>query len=163
VSTEVGFPALIGQVDEFIRSTEESDVIDDVEAIEHDYGRTLAFDWKTMSFRISAQGAPVVVDGQAAIVESVIKKLMTPRYVVPIYSADYGAEFPELIGQPITVAMPEVKRIIEETVLTDTRVSAVVVLVQAVGDGGVQASITMTDFLGNEIRVPEIVVRYQGG
>ena len=47
------------------------------------------------------------------------------RYKYVIYSANYGVELLDLIGQPIPYVLPELKRRITECLTQDDRITAV--------------------------------------
>lgn len=161
MAAELEFPGLAFEIEDYLDQTSEADLVDDVEALEHDHGRDLSFDWAALRIRFSGAGSPVVVSGQRALVESLTKALLTPRFRVPIYSGDYGAEFHTLVGQPVVVVLPEVARIITEVILDDPRVSAVESLrVFDKGEGRVGASFQVRDFTGSLVSVPEVVIAY---
>lgn len=51
--------------------------------------------------------------------------LNTERYDYLIYSWDYGVEFKDLLGQPMSYVIPEVERRITEALTQDERISEV--------------------------------------
>ena len=65
------------------------------------------------------------VDDLETMRQVVYKILNTERYQYVIYSFDYGVEFQDLIGEPVTYVCPEVKRRIQEALLQDDRITAV--------------------------------------
>lgn len=80
--------------------------------------RTYAFDAESGRIRGT-------VSGLAAMEQAIYLILNTERYKHMIYSWNYGVELVELIGQPKSYAMPELKRYIEEALTQDDRISSV--------------------------------------
>lgn len=68
-----------------------------------------------------------MVDGRAAIEQFIHKVLKTPRYRYPIYSANYGCEIDQLIGQGFTGPFieAEIIRVTTEALIYDERVDRV--------------------------------------
>jgi phage baseplate assembly protein W len=66
-----------------------------------------------------------ITDKQDAMKQAIYKILQTERYQFVIYSWNYGVEFIDLIGEPISFILPEIKRRIEEALLQDTRITGV--------------------------------------
>jgi hypothetical protein len=126
-------------------------------------GLSLAFDWRTLRFHITPGGDPLIVTEQAALLEDILKVLLTPRYRVPIYSPDYGADWDELIGQPLPFVKAEIPRIVTEALMVDPRIESVerieIAALPDVSDG-IQISFTVVDYTGAELRVPEVILRY---
>lgn len=65
------------------------------------------------------------VDGVESVKQSIYLILSTERYAYPIYSWNYGVEVADLIGQPISYVIPELKRRIPEALLQDDRILSV--------------------------------------
>jgi len=65
------------------------------------------------------------VDELAAVAQAVYLILNIERYVYVIYDWNYGVELQDLIGQPMSFAIPEIKRRVTEALLQDTRVTGV--------------------------------------
>lgn len=63
-------------------------------------------------------------DGKEALMQSIYKILNTERYEYAIYSWNYGVEFYDLFGEPMSFVIPEIKRRIEEALLVDDRIIA---------------------------------------
>lgn len=125
------------------------------------YGKSLSFDWEKMRFRMTASGDPVIVSGQESLFEDVVKALVTPRFLVPIYSDDYGSEFEHYIGTPYHVAASAVEPIIRDTLLVDSRVRDVVDFnIESQDPGVLVFSFSLIDFLGNRISLPSVSARY---
>ena len=64
-------------------------------------------------------------DNLEAIKQVVYLMLNIERYKYVIYSANYGVELLDLIGQPIPYVLPELKRRITECLTQDDRITAV--------------------------------------
>jgi hypothetical protein len=66
------------------------------------------------------------IDGQDAILQAVMKAIMTTRQRYMIYTTDYGCEIKELIGGPRTYSLEylqmEVPRLINDALSVDDRV-----------------------------------------
>lgn len=65
------------------------------------------------------------VDNLDAMRQVVYKILNTERYQYLIYSWNYGVEFLDLFGEPVTYVCPEIKRRIEEALMQDGRIRSV--------------------------------------
>ena len=57
--------------------------------------------------------------------QTIYKILNTERYSYIIYSWNYGVEFSDLIGQPITYVCSEIQRRINEALTQDDRIESV--------------------------------------
>ena len=86
--------------------------------IEEQTSRTYAMDIDKKTIRGFA-------DKLDAMKQAVYKILMTERYKYIIYSQNYGVELDDLIGEPLSFVMPEIKRRIAEALLWDNRITAV--------------------------------------
>lgn len=64
-------------------------------------------------------------DGLEAMRQAIYKIIRTERYKYIIYSFNYGIELIDLIGEPISFAIPEIERRITEALLSDDRILAV--------------------------------------
>ena len=64
-------------------------------------------------------------DGEDANRQAILKILNTERYENVIYSWNYGVEFLDLFGEPVTYVCPEIKRRIEEALMQDGRIRSV--------------------------------------
>ncbi|WP_138755127.1 DUF2634 domain-containing protein [Paenibacillus sinopodophylli] len=64
-------------------------------------------------------------DSLDAVKQAVFKILQTERYDFFIYSADYGAELQDLVGEAPTFVRSEMERRIREAIMQDERVSGV--------------------------------------
>lgn len=57
--------------------------------------------------------------------QTIYKILNTERYKYLIYSWDYGVEFADLIGEPVSYVCSEVQRRITEALMQDDRIESV--------------------------------------
>ena len=64
-------------------------------------------------------------DGLEAVRQAAVKVLETQRFQHPVYSANYGAELMDKIGMPVGLALPEIRRCIEEALTWDSRIERV--------------------------------------
>ncbi len=64
-------------------------------------------------------------DGIDAMKQAIYKMLNTERYDYLIYSWNYGVEFKNLIGEEMTLVVPELERVIKEALLQDDRITKV--------------------------------------
>ena len=81
----------------------------------------------SLTWKINAERAEVrgTVDEREAMKQAVNKILQTERYRYAIYDWNYGIELEELYGKNVTYVIPELKKRIEEALLSDDRVTAV--------------------------------------
>lgn len=66
-----------------------------------------------------------IVDERDAMLQAIRHTLSTERYEYPVYSRNYGVELLELIGEPISYVLPEIKRRITEALTWDSRINSV--------------------------------------
>ncbi|MBS5955397.1 MAG: DUF2634 domain-containing protein [Clostridiales bacterium] len=85
--------------------------------------REQTFEDKT--YKISNEKIEGFVDDLEALKQAIYKILGTEQYEYVIYSFDYGISWKELIGQERTYVRAEMKRMIQEALLLDNRVSDV--------------------------------------
>jgi hypothetical protein len=151
-------PALITAIDEEIAVVSGADTTT-VEA----HGLSLSFDWSLLRFRMDGGGDPIIVSGQEALLEDIVKVLLTPRFRYAIYSPDYGADWEDLIGDPYPLVVTQIPRVVTEALMLDPRILSVsnfaVGWVPGVQDG-VKISFLIRDFNGDVLHVPEVVLRY---
>ena len=62
------------------------------------------------------------IDGKEAIKQSIELSVSTERYIWQIYSWNYGSEIYTLIGQSDAYAMSEMKRMIQDALVNDSRI-----------------------------------------
>lgn len=63
-----------------------------------------------------------IVEDLEALKQAIYLILSTERYEHSIYSADYGVEFNDLIGEDVEWVIPELELRITEALLTDERI-----------------------------------------
>lgn len=76
----------------------------------------------TLTYQVKDGRIINLVDGFEAMVQAVDKILKTERFVYPIYSDQYGNDFPELFGKDFGYSEVEVERMLDEALLADDRV-----------------------------------------
>ena len=89
------------------------------------------------------------VDGKEAMVQAIYHHLNTERYEYPAYSRNYGVELLELIGEPITYVLPEIKRRITEALTWDSRINSVDNFDFTVDHGKVHCTFVVHTIFGN--------------
>lgn len=91
------------------------------------FGRSWRYDFAAGEFVLTPTGKIAIADEIAAWRMWCEKAIRTPRYRHVIYSRTYGQEFEDLIGQGYsrTVQESEIRRMTEETLLTDPRTLSV--------------------------------------
>lgn len=152
-------PTLLFAVDDELADTAAilpaSDVVD--------YGRNLSMDWSHIEgprIRLAGVSGPVIVDGPQALLEDVIKILLTPRYQVPIYSDDYGFEGDELIGDPGPLAATLLPTMLEDALTQDPRILGIENLTISFESDVLRVRFAIRDFRGTLLTIPAFVVRY---
>lgn len=85
--------------------------------------REQTFESKT--YKISNEKIEGFIDDLEALKQAVYKILATEQYEYPIYSFGYGIAWKELIGQDRAYVRAEMKRMIQEALLEDNRISDV--------------------------------------
>lgn len=78
--------------------------------------------WKLDSETMTMEGT---VDGIDSVKQVILCILNTERYEYLIYSWNYGVELVELLGEPISYAVPELKRRIAEALEQDDRINGI--------------------------------------
>ena len=87
-------------------------------AIEEQPSLTYRMDFERLNIR-------GMTDGQEAMKQAIYKILDTERYQYGIYSWDYGVELADLLGEPISYVLPEIKRRVSEALTADSRIESV--------------------------------------
>ena len=95
----------------------EDDLTEDYEVEEQP---SLAWNISTDGERLSGE-----TDGLESIRQTIYAILNTERYGSMIYSWDYGVELSDLIGEPVSYVLPEIKRRITEALTQDDRITDV--------------------------------------
>ena len=90
-------------------------------------------------------------DNITAMEQAIYKILFTERYRYAIYSWNYGVEFSNLFGEPISYVIPEIKRRIEEALLVDGRIKNVNNFSFEIGKGAVLTTFTANTVFGDFI------------
>lgn len=78
--------------------------------------------WKLDSETMTLEGT---IDGIDSVKQAILCILNTERYEYLIYSWNYGVELVELLGEPISYAVPELKRRIAEALEQDDRINEI--------------------------------------
>lgn len=104
--------------------------------------KTYKIDWENNS--ISG-----FIDGIDAIAQSVELAVSTERYIWDIYSWNYGSELHTLIGKSDGYAMSEMKRMIHDALLPDTRVKDTYDFVFKPTKDGIECSFTVSTIAGD--------------
>lgn len=78
--------------------------------------------WKLNSESMTMEGT---IDGIDSVKQAVFCILNTERYEYLIYDWNYGIELAELLGEPISYVLPELKRRISEALEQDDRINEV--------------------------------------
>lgn len=81
--------------------------------------------YESKTYRMSNDKIEGFVDDLEALKQTIYKMLGTEQYEYPIYSFDYGIAWKELIGQERAYVRAEMKRMIQEALLLDSRISDV--------------------------------------
>lgn len=100
----------------------------DKDDLVNDFDIITGEDMPTYTYRLrpAADRVQGFSDGLEAMRQAVFKILQTERYQYPcIYSANYGVELWDLIGQPIPYVLPEIQRRVTEALLWDERIESV--------------------------------------
>lgn len=80
---------------------------------------------KTYKMDLSGDVIHGYTDGLDAMRQAIYKIIRTERYKHIIYSFNYGIELMDLIGTPVSFAIPEIERRITEALLSDDRIVSV--------------------------------------
>ena len=83
------------------------------------------FPSKTYAMALEDERVIGLVDGLASMNQAVYKALHTERSTWMAYSNNYGVELSDLIGQPVSYVLPELKRRITEALTWDSRIDSV--------------------------------------
>lgn len=90
-----------------------------------------------------------MTDGQEAMKQLIYKILNTERYQYIIYSWNFGVEFIDLFGEPISFVLPEIKRRIIEALTFDSRIESVDNFEFEIGKGTVHTIFTAHTIFGD--------------
>ena len=78
--------------------------------------------YQNKTYQLSETKIEGFVDELAALKQTIYKVLSTERYEYPIYSFGYGVAWKQLIGEDPPYVRAEMKRMIQETLLRDSRI-----------------------------------------
>jgi len=103
------------------------------------------------TFRLDIDNNVVLgmTDEQEAIKQAIYLTLGTERFQWVIFSWNYGVEFDDLFGMPISWVIPEAKRRISEALLQDARIEAVDGFEFEVGKGKLTVNFTARTIYGD--------------
>lgn len=81
----------------------------------------------TKTYQMDFENERVIgnVEGLEAMKQAIFKILNTERYQYLVYSWNYGSEFQDLFGMPVTYVCPELERRITEALMWDKRIKEV--------------------------------------
>ena len=65
------------------------------------------------------------VDSLDAMRQAVEKVLLTERFEYDIYTANYGVEFSDLIGESMDLVKAEIERVVAEALTVDDRITSI--------------------------------------
>lgn len=88
------------------------------------------------------------IDELEAMKQAIFLMLSVERYDHIIYSWNFGAEFKDLFGQPVTYVVSEVKRRIREALLQDDRINEVDSFIVATNKNKVHVQYTAHTIFG---------------
>lgn len=103
------------------------------------------------TFRLDTDNNAVLgmTDGRDAIKQAIYLILGTERFQWVIFSWNYGAEFDEMFGMPVSWVIPEAKRRISEALLQDARIKSVDNFEFEVGKGTLLVTFTARTIYGD--------------
>lgn len=78
--------------------------------------------YQNKTYQLSETKIEGFVDELAALKQTIYKVLSTERYEYPIYSFSYGVAWQQLIGEDPPYVRAEMKRMIQETLIRDSRI-----------------------------------------
>lgn len=81
----------------------------------------------TKTYQMDFENERVIgkIEGLEAMKQAIFKILNTERYQYLVYSWNYGSEFQDLFGMPVTYVCPELERRITEALTWDKRIKEV--------------------------------------
>ena len=92
-----------------------------------EYRQDVAFDWTSLEFFNAANGEPLRIEGAEAIVGWAVSALNTPKDRYAIFSAAYGCDLQNLLGQSLSdvVLFSEAARAVTDCLLQHPRITKV--------------------------------------
>lgn len=79
--------------------------------------------FESKTYKLSDDKIEGFTDGMEALKQTIYKVLSTEQYEHPIYSFNYGIAWKELIGEEREYVRAELKRMIQEALLRDSRIT----------------------------------------
>lgn len=95
-------------------------------------------------------------DLQDAMIQAIYCILNTERYQYLIYSWNYGIELVDLIGEPVSYVIPELKRRIKEALTWDERITDVDDFTFDVSKGKIHCKFTAYTIYG-DVQIEKVV------
>ncbi len=95
-------------------------------------------------------------DLQESMIQAIYCILNTERYQYMIYSWNYGIELIDLIGEPVSYVIPELKRRITESLTWDERITSVDNFSFDVSKGKIHCKFTAYTVYG-EVQIEKVV------
>ncbi len=89
------------------------------------------------------------IDGLEAIKQAVYLALQTERYQYLIYSFNYGQEFRKLVGKDPLYVQSEMKRMVQEALLQDDRITGITNLSATVNGDSILVEFTVQSEYGS--------------
>ena len=85
-------------------------------------------DQTTRTYKLDIEAGRVAgfVDETEAMKQAILKILLTERFDYLIYSWNYGIELNDIVGKSFQVLSSEIKRVIREALMADSRITDVV-------------------------------------
>lgn len=104
---------------------------------------------KTYAMNIEKGRIGGYTDEQESVKQAVYKILRTERFEYGAYSRNFGVELNGLLGMPISYVLPEIKRVITEALVWDSRINSVDNFDFAVDMGKVHCTFTVHTIYGD--------------
>lgn len=82
-------------------------------------------DFETKTYKLSETKIEGFVDELEALKQAIYKILATEQFEYPVYSFSYGIAWKQLIGEDKSYVRAEMRRMIEEALLQDSRIQEV--------------------------------------
>jgi len=107
--------------------------------------------YPTKSYYMDFENKRIVgtVDGLEAMGQVIDKIINTERSMYQAYSDNYGIEFIELLGMPVSYVLPELKRCLTEALTWDERIDSVDNFEFEVNRGQVHVTFTVHTVYGD--------------
>lgn len=79
---------------------------------------------KTYKMHLRDDRISGLCSGREAVKQAIYKILNTERYEYVIYSWNYGVQFSDLFGEPVSYVCPEIERRITDALIWDSRIQS---------------------------------------